>query len=291
MALSTGQSRRLLTATLLMLLAVSSLLPARWSGYGAALGHVTALMLAPLSVPLTAISRLRGNEAEAPPEAEHLLTRWEQAQQALQEISRLRVERNRLRLENRMLRNLKAQLGGEAEIYRFPAAGVIGVSADPYGATLRINRGSRSGLAIGQAVVEGADLVGRIAQTGTLTATVELITNRGLLLDAVVTEMLSPLQPEIDAQRICQFEAVDIDRLVGVVSTDYEVSVGQYARLMDSDWPAGAQGMIIGQVTDVKPLPDQPYLRKQIIIQPRRALRHLGEVTIVVRRTVEINQR
>ncbi len=276
--------RRVLIAAALVAALAGSLVPSRFSGYAARLGDMVNFALAPLSHPLHyASASLRGQFDPPPEDARVLLTRWENAQETAASIIRLQEQVNRLRMENRMLRNMREQLRDRTGRYRFPTAGVIARAADPGSTILQLNRGRKDGLGDGVPAVDGANLVGRISRARRLTASLQLVTAPDIRLDVIITPKLAPLSELVAVDSpLCQLDVVDHDRFSATVPVDAPVGIGDYARLVDADWPDSVQGMIVGKVTAVEPLPDDPLTWKFMTVEPRVNLRYLRSVTLIV---------
>jgi cell shape-determining protein MreC len=280
---SSFPTRRLVIGGLMVFMVVGALMPARYSGYASWFGDKLRLALAPLSHPVHfAAASLRRHLDPAPDDARTLLARWENAQETAAALIRLQEEVNRLRLENRMLRNIRGQLERRAESYRFPTAGVVGRAADPGSGLLTINRGTRDGLIDHLPAVDGANLVGRISRAERVTSSLQLITTPSTRLNVILTPKLAPLGQLLGGHAACQLDAVDGGRFVATVPVDTPVEVGHYARLVDVDWPQSVQGMIVGKVTKVEPRSDDPLYWKKVEVEPRLTLRYLTTVTLIV---------
>ena len=65
------------------------------------------------------------------------------------------------------------------------------------------------------------------------------------------------------------------------------VSVGDYARLYDADWPQTVQGWLLGRVIGVEPRADD-QLRKRVTIQPLVPLDRVTSVTVLVPRSAPL---
>jgi cell shape-determining protein MreC len=219
-----------------------------------------------------------------------LLTRWENAQETAASIIRLQEEANRLRLENRMLRNIRGQLQDRAGGFRFPTAGIIARGADAGAGIIQVNRGGKDGVVEGVPAVDGANLVGRISRTNRMTSSLQLITTPGTRLNVIITPQLAPLSQMTSLESPpCQLDVIAPGRFGATVPIDAVVRVGSYARLVDTDWPDSVQGMIVGKVSSVEPLSDDPLSWKRVIVEPRATLRYLGSVTLIVQQRDEDN--
>lgn len=270
----------------LAVLVVLALLPQRWSGYGPVLSGALTTLLSPVSGPLlSASSALRGRRAQ--PELELNVQRLtNQLWQKEQLILALQYRIAELQRENAALQDLRRRLSGQSYFFRRAriTGEVIAHSADTSAHLLTLDLGARDGLTTGVAAVEGAHLVGRIIKVAPSTAILEPITAPGTLLNAVVTPPVLPrngLTPQ--RAHIVQFQSVASDQLEAVAPHDFRVEIGDLARLRDPTWPESVQGMILGRVTAIEPLVDDP-LRKRIVIQPMLSIAYLDAVTVIVPR-------
>ena len=152
---------------------------------------------------------------------------------------------------------------------------------------LTINIGDRHSTRVGQAVVAGTNLVGRVVAVGPNNATVGLISSPGTLLDvrvipasvgAAPRETVLQIQPEEDGELFVA-EGAHTDR----------IQVGDLAHLRLADnvlanefrWPDEAAGMVVGKVVKIEKHPDDPALRTLVWIKPRLSLKRLTRVVVI----------
>jgi hypothetical protein len=130
--------------------------------------------------------------------------------------------------------------------------------------------------------VSGVDLLGRTLMTGAAgTAMILPITHVATgPLQAVVFPKDDPLRPIEDAVAV-HLEPNENGRFVGDVNHDDFVEVDDLVRLDDASWPATAQFMVIGRVTDVRPKDSEP-LRHTITVEPRTRIAQISEFTLVL---------
>ena len=268
------------------LLCVLALLPQRFCVYGPPLHGAVMSMLGLISKPLISVSS-RIKQQIDPPElgADKLETLRDQVLHQDAVIRNLKRRIHRLRAVNAELQGLREQLG---ESYLLRHAAVIGAGSDISAATLQINQGSRDGMRIGMPAVDGANLIGRIIQTGPTSSAIEPITAEGNLLEVVLTPpRLSTRGRPWTPRQTALLEAQGRRLLTAVVDRELPIEPGYYARLEDEDgpsgWPVSVQGRIVGRVVRIEPLPDDP-LRKRIIVRPMLAPRYVDEVTIIMPR-------
>jgi rod shape-determining protein MreC len=120
-------------------------------------------------------------------EVESLISLREENARLREENRRLlqwQVVARRLEQENNLFRSqLHFQQESEIEIV---SARVIGDSGGPFVRTMLLNAGHDAGVALGQAVVTGDGLVGRVAQVGKQSARILLITDLNSRIPVVI---------------------------------------------------------------------------------------------------------
>ncbi|MFG0251026.1 MAG: rod shape-determining protein MreC [Phycisphaeraceae bacterium JB051] len=146
--------------------------------------------------------------------------------------------------------------------------------------TLTLGVGAVDQVAVGQVVTAGYNLVGRIASVGTHTSTVRLINTPGTYL---AVRIFPPVTDESPRQALAHLQISD-DGKVFYARGDVNdpVKVGDLAFLADDRWPTSAQGLIVGQITQVDPDEETPLLRTRLTITPLKSLMHLGQVVVAV---------
>jgi len=166
---------------------------------------------------------------------------------------------------------------------RFAAASVLTRSSSGGGFALRLNCGSRQGIAAGDVVLFGGDAIaGRIApDVGSVTSTVMTVTDRA---SGRVDGYVTPAAQE-GAKR-SEMIAVQIvpdgrGQLRADIDLGSAVAPGDAVRVRDPAWPQGAQGMRIGIVREVRRKDAQP-LRGEALIDPVVDGASVGEVVVRV---------
>ena len=258
----------LIPATVVAALAFA---PPAWLGWSAEVGAVLWIPLNPIAhVAASARAWLRPPRPDLPPvEVEALL----------EERDTLRALATRLRIELDLAEAELAALEGEPRPSRAGssplAATVLVVETD---GRMRLNKGLRHGVAAGDPVVEGGEiLVGRIADppggawsmvvpaehraAGTLRA--RLSANE----DPSGEATLVLLEPLGDGWRAETDEGF--------------ANPGATLRLDDPAWPSSAQGLLLGRVSQVRRIDQRPLL-VEIAVKP--AWDAGASATLVVRR-------
>lgn len=265
--------RRILGAICLLLL-VASVLPARWAGF---LSHgprtAVEMLVTPVSHPTRSIA----------------LKFIEQPQEEIDTIDTLRQQRDeyhrlayKLQLELDYQNRLNQQLAQISKMFdgftklTYVSASVVAGSSSFGQHVIRLNRGSNSGLSIGNVVTNGTNLVGRIVDVGPLGASVSLITSPQTSLQV----RFAPDSPQVPRKVEALINiSKDGRRFVGEIDNNQPVEVGDNAFLADNKWPR--EGFIVGRVISVEESPADP-LRREVIIEPLVPLWSLAEVMIVV---------
>jgi cell shape-determining protein MreC len=148
---------------------------------------------------------------------------------------------------------------------------------------LRLSVGAREGVQPGDcAVVQGDALVGRIAPDVTARQSVLVpLTDRSVgRLDAVVIAAADDARGIVTGGTPVQLVARG-DALVGDIDLDAGVRPGDVVRLADAGWQAGARGMRLGTVRDVRRKDEQP-LRGMVEVTPAADPARLSEVVVKV---------
>lgn len=159
-----------------------------------------------------------------------------------------------------------------------PAAVVAG--SDYTSPTITINRGTRHGVQPNQPVAFGTNLVGRVTDVGPTSATVTLITAPGSRLDVRFIPPQAGPAPLGDDGQLELFEGGP--QFFCILDMTSPVQEGDLAYLSDERWPIEARGLFVGQVVTVEKAPDDPTLRKRVIVKPIPSLRHLTRVVVFV---------
>ncbi len=259
------------------LLVLMSLLPGRVAtAIASPPREVLAAVTLPVSVPLKVVSTaLRRPETGLALDDEH------HPGQGLKYRAQLEQELERLRQENRMLRQARDIVGDQAAVRLVSARVGSASTGDGVQPTLTIDRGRRHGVEAGQAVVWGFILVGQVSRAGPVTSDVGLVT-------AADTGLEARIVPPTRSAPARQWRGwVAYDRRQGALiaeldDPEQEVEAGDVAHLADISWPSPAQGFVLGRVETVQRDPGQPYLIRHAIIRPLMPLEALTQVSVLV---------
>ncbi|MEM9752092.1 MAG: rod shape-determining protein MreC [Planctomycetota bacterium] len=205
-----------------------------------------------------------------------------------------RVENDRLRQQNERLTERLAEVLPLRDLLAergLDQLRQLSVRVNPGGmdGTLAIDAGSDDGVAVGQTVVYGVHVVGRVAEPiSGGSASVVLVTRvtGGLRVTISPPANAEPNNPSPLASRV--FEArVRLDAELGAfvteeVPSNASVSVGDVVRLADELSFGEAQGFQLGRVTLVEPLPSNMLMLQRVVIEPALELPRLGRVTVLM---------
>lgn len=260
---------------LLLLLIISSLLPARWAG---ALTSRPRYLLEAALAPMDHLLKPLADSLRQRPALTVDLGNQEEYQRAMQQIVQLQYrlgQANERVAELSQIRNQLRLVG----VGLMPAT-VTAWRGDRVHPALSINRGSRHGLATGMVVVRGFNLVGRIVHVGPVTSTVGLINEPESYLIVLIKPPAADVEPR---QLICQvYTAPGRDELWANTDADDPIRIDDLVHLYDDAWPSHTRGLVVGVITQIDPHPDDPILRRRVTITPIRSLAHLDHVTVIV---------
>lgn len=258
-----------------ILLALTSMLPSGWSTSLWSRPHdFLRLVMLPLTRPLNDLGRWVRGPAQQGVDfgpTDQLQENYES------DLAYVRQLEYQLDQKNQLIR----QLQQTRDIRNDVLLEVADVAAWPNSSaaiqTLTISKGRSWGLRVGQIVVDGANLVGRVSEVGSNTATVQLITSAKTVLGVrIVPPVTGPAPREfftpVKTNKSSEVFQVHVDR-------DDPVENDDLAYLWDQDWERGG-GFIVGKVT-VEPDSDDP-LRKIVTVRPIRSLRYLRRVFVLV---------
>ena len=264
------------------LLLVNSLLPAtlaRWTSAAPrrVIGTVTAAVSAPLHKLSVKVRPPRHDEvisvAQAIAERDALQRLYWKALLDLDEAENLIEQLGRVRL-SKLLEKLM-----------FAPAAIASISFDPGHPTITINRGQLNGIEVGQVASSGNDLLGRIASSAPASATVDLITHPGALLDVRVaaadtqtTSLEASMQLRYDADEGVFVGDICALRKGGVRG----IHVGDLALLADPRWPSHARAYVVGRITRITQNEQNPQLQRRVIVKPRRDPAKLSHVLVAI---------
>jgi cell shape-determining protein MreC len=149
------------------------------------------------------------------------------------------------------------------------------------GVALKLNVGNQQGIAAGDiAIVDGDAIVGRIApEVGAVSSTVLSVGNRALgRIDGYVVpaDQEKSKRPQVIAVQLLPDGKGD---LRGDIDLRSPARTGDIVRVKDPAWPAGAQGMRLGVVVEIKRKDAQP-LRGEVIVRPAVDPNMVGELVV-----------
>lgn len=257
----------------------ASLLPTAWvAPVTSALAQVAWIPLAPVAWAGTGARHwLRPSVAE--PSADALMLKDERDRfrglyhQERQRADDLQARLDALDVTSRLDRMSGASVG-------YASARVVALL--PRGG-LRLSVGAREGVQPGDcAVVQGDALVGRIAPDVTSRQSVLVpLTDRSIgRIDAVVIPASDDARGIVTGGTPVQLVARG-DSLVGDIDLEAGVRAGDVVRLSDAGWHAGARGMRLGSVREVRRKDEQP-LRGMVDVAPAVDPARVSEVVVKV---------
>jgi rod shape-determining protein MreC len=173
-----------------------------------------------------------------------------------------------LEAENRRLRDL---LGSSFKIGdRVLVAELVGVSLNPYHHQVVIDKGSASGLYVGQPVLDANAVMGQVVRVDPLTATVLLITDADHAL---------PVQVRRNGLRTLASGTGVINRLeLPHLTNNADIQVGDelFTSGLDGRFPAGYP---VARVVEVRIEPGKPFAT--VVAEPNARLDRAREVLLV----------
>lgn len=195
------------------------------------------------------------------------------------ENQRLRNRVEALEDEIRQLNLVREDLGDRP--LRYVNARVTAHTATPTRRTITIDRGGVAGVAVGQAVVSGASLVGEVVSVTGRTAEVKLVNAPGETLLARIAPADAASPREVTEQLSVTADGLAFTAEVPVAAP---VEEGDLAHLIDrlGAWPAPASGRVVGVVTTIDDRTDQPVQLKRVIVRPMIDFANLARVTVVM---------
>ena len=164
---------------------------------------------------------------------------------------------------------------------RLAAANVLSRTPGAGGVALKLNVGSQQGICAGDiAIVDGDAIVGRIApEVAAVSSTVLSIGNRAIgRIDGYVVpaDQEKSKKPQVIVVQLLPDGKGD---LRGDIDLKSIARPGDIVRVKDPTWPAGAQGMRLGVVVEIKRKDAQP-LRGEIIVRPAIDPNMVGELVV-----------
>ena len=268
----------------LVVLFVSSVIPIRFTRWTTGFSDVAVTISAPVSnaVRWIADPLTRPLRRSADPQL---------AEQYKQELEVARQRALDMELKVRQLERRVFELQRGAELtpelgVRQVAAPVIGRSTETSSQALQVRAGTGRGVVENSvAVVEGLQLLGKVERVTSAWCMVRPITDKasGGIMALIMTG------EDLESGIPCRLEPVGGGRLQGPATWVFEaerqapveIVVGMTVRLRDETWPRSAQMLIVGEVVEVEPAPDEPT-RTLVTVAPRVSLRRVSEVVLRV---------
>jgi cell shape-determining protein MreC len=276
-------ARRLLPITFCLLAALTFLIPIRYLTWLNGFGRLTQTIVAPVSGPMSLLSRWVSPPTRAPGDTEEIQHLKLEAESFHVQLLQALGENDRLRTQIADLQRGRA-LDPDLAIQQITVS-VIGSASDVVQGQLTVRAGRRQGVDVNTvATALGLQLVGRVTAVGTLTCTIAPITTKAAgTLRAVISidDTASGLGCTLAATGDGTLSG-DVEDRRDAKGLAIEPKVGQEVRLSDpSHWPRTAQMLLIGHVEKVEPSPKQP-LRRVVTVRP--TLDNIERVSEVVLR-------
>lgn len=282
--LSRRPSARSLLRVSLVVLFLLSVVPMRFTRWTTGFADVALTVSAPVSnaVRWVADPLTRPFRRTADPElAEQYKQELEVARQRALDLELKVRELERLVFELQRGADLTPELG-----VRQLVAPVIGRFSEASSAALQVRAGASRGVVENSvAVVEGLQLLGKVERVTSAWCVVRPITDdaAGGIMALVMTDR------SLDSGIQCRLEPAGGGLLKGPATWVYdetrrapvEITVGMTVRLRDETWPRSAQMLIVGEVVEVSPAPDEPT-RTVITVAPTVPLQRVSEVVLRV---------
>lgn len=234
--------RPIIIVLVIMVVSLSLSYTARVRGRMVALSNLIGTVVSPASASLTYLGNRVGAGVGTIGQLFTLQRENVQLKQKLLLYNSMKLQLSELSQENNQLRGL-LQLKGAAHGWRLMSASVISRNPDTWFQTVVINRGTRSGVRTGMAVIVPQGVVGRVLAVTPVSATVMLLLdpNSGVGAQDVRSQAAGVLrgQDPISGQLTFQLFSHRPDLLVGdaVVTSSYS----QY-------YPPG---LLLGQVSKI----------------------------------------
>ena len=262
----------------IVVLFVLSFAPIRLIGWTRWFADQTQVTIAPIAHPITIAINAIIPPTYSDPAAS------DRERELSDELDRYRTQLLQIEQENDRLRGLIDQFSKGAaiipdlDVRQFHRPRVSGLVGD----LLVIRTGKIDGLTQGSvAVVNAVQLLGKVTQVNNRIAYVRPITAKSA--QPIMATIL--LNESGDQQAKCLLRPVGDGTLRGEVARPtsddaWHIQAGQEVRLLDDQWPAHAQMLVIGTVERIERNDNQP-LRQRVIIRPTvKDLRWVPEVIL-----------
>ncbi len=204
----------------------------------------------------------------------HFASRWEliaenQRLQERQRVQQARLQRlDVLEAENIRLRTL---LESSADLDRpILIADLLQVDLDPFSHLIEIDKGSRSGVRVGQAAIDGSGVIGQVDRVTPLSATVRLISDPSHGL---------PVRVNRNGLRSVLFGTGRLDTLmISSLPNNADIEPGDLLVTsgLGGRFPAGYP---VGEVRSVNIDPSRPF--SEIEVEPRGAFGQVQEILLI----------
>lgn len=149
--------------------------------------------------------------------------------------------------ENKTLRTLLN--ASDEQFSKVEVAKLLSVASNPYRKLIVLNKGSKNGVYVNQAVLDGNGVVGQVIEVGPLTCVVLLINDSESIIPVKFDKSGERGFLAGDGQRL---NLIDIAKTAKVSKGDLLVSSGLAQRL--------PKGYPVGVVEEVNKEPDEPFL-------------------------------
>jgi len=266
--------QRMLIGLVLALL-VSSLLPASWARL---LSQTPRHLLAATLMPTDHLIKPLADKLRRPADLSVDLGNQEEYEHANQQIMELQYKLRQAHERIAQLSEIRDTL--RLVGVKLLSATITSWSADRHHPAVILNRGRRHGLDTGLIVTRGFSLVGRVTDASSVTSTVGLITAPDTHL---IVKVIPPIAGSAPRELITQIRSVKgKDVFWADTDADDPVQIGDLAHLVDDTWPSESRGLVVGKVTQILKHPDDPILRRRLVVTPIRSLAHLSHVTVII---------
>jgi cell shape-determining protein MreC len=245
--------------------------------------EISNLLLTPVSAPLTRLQTwLTHFFTTTPPEPDVIdCQRLRDENEALKQEAAIRNQQidflNNKLLEARVIQERFPKLSPQNML----TANVTGYSGSAASAYCTLDKGTHSGVLIGDPVLLQWALLGRVISVGELNCTVHLLTDRNMKVEARVARMGPQGSVPIADSCLVHGNGNNSLRCDTIEVHAIAPQKGDLLILNDKEWPLALQGAIIGQVQDVRNNENQP-LRFDLRIDPTVTIHSPGTISIVL---------
>ena len=255
------------------------LFPTRWiAPLTGDLSSILWVPLSPISHATTAMRLWLRPRTAASTEGDAAILADRDYDRGLWHAEQIRVQELEKKLDTYEAVSGQTKSGGAV---RLAAANVLSRTPGAGGVALKLNVGTQQGIAAGDiGIVDGDAIVGRIApEVGAVSSTVLSVGNRAIgRIDGYVVpaNQEKSKRPQVIAVQLLPDGNGD---LRGDIDLGSPARPGDIVRVKDPAWPAGAQGMRLGVVVEIKRKDAQP-LRGEVIVRPAVDPNMVGELVV-----------